>query len=134
MKILLDTHILLWALANDARLPSQARRLIEDRSNDIYYSIACPWEVQIKHDLHPDELTVDAHALAEYCKQAGFVQLPVKLEHICELSSLERREGARAHKDPFDRIMVCQASVEDMVLLTHDARIGEYIDPCVFVV
>lgn len=134
MKLLLDTHILLWALANDPRLPSKARRLIEDEGNDVYYSIVCPWEVQIKHELHPEALAVDARAVAEYCSEAGFVQLPVKLDHVCALPTLERREGAPAHKDPFDRIMVCQASVENMLFITHDARLGEYADPCVFTV
>lgn len=134
MKLLLDTHILLWSLVNDSRLTPKARRLIEDRSNEIYYSIASPWEVQIKHGLHPDELEVDARALGGYCKQAGFAQLPVKFEHICALSELERREGAPPHEDPFDRIMVCQASVEGMLFLTHDGRICEYTDPCVCIV
>ena len=134
MKLLLDTHILLWALVDDPRLSAKARRLVEDRGNDIYYSIASPWEVQVKHDLHPDGLTVDARTLSEYCKKAGFLQLPVKLEHVCALSRLERRDGASRHKDPFGRIMVCQASVENMLLLTHDSRIGEYTDPCIFTV
>lgn len=134
MKLLLDTHILLWALVDDPRLTPKARRLIEDMSNDVYYSIASPWEVQIKHDLHPDELAVDARALEAYCMKAGFAQLPVKLDHICALPRLERRDGAAPHKDPFDRIMVCQASVEGMLLLTHDGRIAEYTDPCVFAV
>lgn len=134
MKLLLDTHILLWALVNDPCLTPKARRLIEDRSNDVYYSIASPWEVQIKHDLHPDELAIDARALEVYCTQAGYAQLPVKVSHICALSHLERSKGAASHKDPFDRIMVCQASVEGMLLLTHDGRIAEYTDPCVFAV
>lgn len=134
MKLLLDTHILLWALVNDPHLSPKARRLIEDRGNDIYYSIVSPWEVQIKHDLHPAELTVDARTLSGYCKKAGFFQLPVKLEHICALPNLERCDGAASHKDPFDRIMVCQATTENMLFLTHDGRIGEYTDSCVFTV
>ena len=134
MKLLLDTHILLWSLVNDRRLSTKARRLIEDGGNDIYYSIASPWEVQIKHDLHPDELAVDAQALVGYCEKAGFVQLPIKLAHVSALSGLERCDAASPHKDPFDRIMICQASVENMLFITHDSRIGEYLDPCVFVV
>lgn len=134
MKLLLDTHILLWALVDDQRLSPKARRLIADRGNDIYYSIVSPWEVQIKHDLHPDELAVDARMLEGFCEKAGFRQLAVRINHICALSSLVRRDGASPHKDPFDRIMVCQASVENMLFLTHDSRIAEYIDPCVFAV
>ena len=134
MKVLLDTYILLWALIDDPRLSAKARRLIEDHGNDIYYSIASLWEVQIKHDLHPKELAVDARALSKHCEKAGFLQTPLRLEHICALPRLERRDGASQHKDPFDRIMVCQASVENMLFLTHDNRIAEYTDSCVFAV
>jgi len=134
MKLLLDTHILLWALTDDARLPVKARKLIEDAGNDICYSVVSPWEAQIKHDLHPDKLDVTAQELAGYCEQAGFRPLPIRLQHVFGLDSLQREEGARVHKDPFDRILVCQASAEKMLLVTHDARIGEYTEPCVFVV
>ena len=132
--MLLDTHIVLWALTDDSRLPVKARKLIEDADNDIYYSVACPWEVQIKHELHPDALSVDAHALAGYCGQAGFRQVPIRMQHVFALASLEREKGVQPHKDPFDKIMVCQASVEKMMFITHDARIGEYTDPCVYMV
>ena len=134
MRILLDTCILLWALSDDPRLPRTARRLIEDSENDVRYSVVSAWEVQIKHQLHPDRLTVDADELAEYCTDAGYVSLSVRLPHVFALVSLAREEGAPPHKDPFDRMLVCQASSEGMVLLTHDARLGEYTDPCVLVV
>ena len=134
MKLLLDTHILLWALTDDARLPVKARKLIEDADNDICYSVVSPWEVQVKHDLHPDKLAVNARELAGYCEQAGFRPLPIRLQHVFGLVSLERAAGAAAHKDPFDRMLVCQASAEKMLLVTHDARIGDYTEPCVFVV
>lgn len=134
MKLLLDTHILLWALTDDARLPVKARKLIEDVDNDICYSVVSPWEVQLKHDLHPDKLAIGAREFAGYCEQSGFRQLPIRLQHVFGLETLEREDGAGVHKDPFDRILVCQASAEKMLLVTHDARIGEYLEPCVFVV
>lgn len=134
MKLLLDTHILLWALTDDVRLSAKARKLIEDADNDICYSVVSPWEVQIKHDLHPDKLAVNAQELAGYCEQAGFRPLPIRLQHVFGLASLEREAGAGVHKDPFDRILVCQAAAEKMLLVTHDSRIGEYTEPCVFVV
>lgn len=134
MKLLLDTHVLLWALTDSARLPSQARTLIESPDNEIYYSVVSPWEVDIKHTLHPTQLAINAKQLAAFCEQSGFLQLPIKKEHVFHLSQLKRRKGAEPHKDPFDRIMLCQAAVEDMLFLTHDARISEYTEPCIFAV
>lgn len=131
MKILLDTHILLWALLDDPRLPAPARKIIEDESNKIYFSVISPWEVQIKHQLHPDKLTIDGEQLAMYCSEAGYLALSIRLPHVCKLPSLERIEGAPDHRDPFDRMLVCQASAEGMMLLTHGKRIGEYADSCV---
>lgn len=93
MKLLLDTHILLWALLDDPRLPSTARRLIEDRGNKVYFSIVSPWEVQIKHQIHPDRLTLDGEALAEYCGDAGYLPMPVKLAHVFALGALKRKRG-----------------------------------------
>ena len=130
MKLLLDTHILLWALLDDPRLPSTARRLIEDRENKVHFSIVSPWEVQI----HPDKLTLDGKALAKYCGDAGYLPMPVKLAHVFALGALKRKEGAPPHKDPFDRMLVCQASAEGMLLVTHDSRLSEYDDSCVLAV
>ena len=132
MKLLLDTHVLLWTLANDERLSLRARRLIEDRDNEIFFSVVCPWEVQIKHQKHPDKLALDAQRLVEYCRRSGFHQVPVQLQHVLALDALERPGSAPPHDDLFDRIMICQASVEGMLFLTHDKRLSEYDDSCVF--
>lgn len=134
MKLLLDTHILLWALVDDERLPRQARRLIVDAQNEVYYSVVCPWEVQIKHQLHPESLAIDASELVSYCREAGYLHLLLKQSHVLALGSLEREEGAPPHRDPFERIMICQASVENMLFITHDARLADYTDSCVFFV
>ena len=134
MRILLDTHILLWGLADDARLPRQARALIEESSNDIFYSTVSPWEVEIKHLAHPDSFDLDAHRLISFCKMAGFLQLPIRNEHVLYLPSLRRMEGEKPHNDPFDRIMVCQAAVENMLFVTHDRLVAGYSEPCVFAV
>ena len=134
MRLLLDPHIPLWALLDDPRLPSTARRLIEDRGNKVYFSIVSPWEVQIKHQIHPDKLTLDGKALAGYCGDAGYLPMPVKLAHVFALGTLRRKEGTPPHKDPFDRMLVCQASAEGMLLVTHDSRLSEYDDSCVLAV
>ena len=78
MKILLDTHILLWAVSNDVRLPAKARKLIENEENEIYYSLVSLWEVEIMHLAHPDAMTVSAEELAEYCEQSGFQRILVR--------------------------------------------------------
>lgn len=131
MKILLDTHILLWVLADSKQLPAQARLLVEDQENSIYYSIVSPWETEIKHLAHPDKLTFGAEAVERYCKESGFIQLPIKMQHINHLSQLGQVEDALPHKDPFDRIMVCQAAVEGMLFVTHDPKVASYSEPCI---
>ena len=134
MKILLDTHILLWALSNDTRLSVKARKLIESEENEIFYSIISLWEVEIKHLLHPDVLTVSAEELAEYCGQSGFQTVMIREKHIDPLAGLKWEEDAPQHKDPFDRLLICQASVENMLFVTHDSLILGYDEPCVLVV
>lgn len=131
MNILLDTHILLWTLSNDPRLPEKARKLIEDDRNEIYYSIVSLWEVQIKHLAHPDAMPVSAETLKEYCEQSGFQQILVRDRHIFALVNLKREKDAPPHKDPFDRMLICQASVENMIFITHDSLIPGYDEPCI---
>lgn len=131
MKILLDTHILLWALSNDARLPVKARVLIENEANEIYYSLVSLWDVEIKRLAHPDAMPVTAEDLAGYCGLVGFQRVPVRERHIFALAGLVRREEAPPHKDPFDRMLICQAATEDMVFATHDPLIPGYDEPCI---
>ncbi|MCM1569583.1 MAG: type II toxin-antitoxin system VapC family toxin [Roseburia sp.] len=134
MKIWLDTHILLWALSNDARLPDKARKLIENEENEIYYSIVSLWEVEIKHLTHPDAMTISAEELTEYCEQSGFQKVLIREKHIFALAGLEREEGALSHKDPFDRMLICQAATENMIFVTHDSLLSGYNEPCIMVV
>lgn len=131
MKILLDTHILLWTITNDERLPEKARELIIREENEIYYSILSLWEVEIKRLAHPGAMPVSAGEFAEYCEQSGFKLLPVRERHIFTLGRLRRSPNAPSHKDPFDRMMICQASVENMLFVTHDALIAHYLESCI---
>lgn len=134
MNILLDTHILLWALSNDDRLPEKARELIENTENRIYYSLISLWEVELKHLAHPDAMPVCAKELSEYCGQSGYQKLLVRENHIFALAGLNRKENASPHKNLFDRMLICQASVENMVFMTHDSLILDYDDPCILAV
>ena len=134
MKLLLDTHIALWALTDDPKLPAIARRLIEDESNDIYVSAASAWEVSIKHATHPDKMLVDSTAYIGYCIDAGFRQLPISHVHVSLLETPQRPEGSPQHNDPFDRIMLAQAKFEGMLFITHDALMADYNEPCIMTV
>lgn len=131
MKVLLDTHILLWALADDPCLPAVARTIIADESNAVFYSTASTWEVSIKHGLHPDRMRVSAKDLIAFCGRAGFEPLPIANRHVEALETLQRADDLPAHNDPFDRIMIAQAKSDGLLFLTHDARIAEYDEPCV---
>ena len=102
MKLLLDTHILLWALTDSPKLPANAKMLIEDESNDVYYSIISPWEVEIKHLRHPDQMKLTGTDLALYCDEAGYIKLPVQIQNISYLKNLSRPDNLPKHQDPFD--------------------------------
>ncbi len=134
MKILLDTHILLWTVSNDPKLPAKARKLILNEENEIYYSIVSLWEVELKHLAHPEAMPVCAEILAEYCEQSGFQKILMQEKHVFALAGLVRQESAPPHKDPFDRILVCQASTENMLFVTHDSLILAYNEPCIVAV
>lgn len=134
MNILLDTHILLWVLSNDARLPEKARKLIENEKNEIFYSIISLWEVELKHLAHPDAMPVLAKELMEYCIQSGFRMISIKESHIFAMENLRREKDSQPHKDPFDRLLICQASTENMIFVTHDSLISGYHEPCILTV
>ena len=122
MKILLDTHVILWSLTDSKKLTKKAREMINDPDNDIYISIISPWEIQIKHDKYPDKMPIDSTAFLDYCSKAGYNKLSVRPSHIAGLSEL----GQSIHVDPFDRMLICQAKAENMILMTHDKNISNY--------
>ena len=129
MNILLDTHILLWALTGDSKLPQLANDLISDNNNLVYYSIASIWEIEIKNSI--GKMPISGEDLAKYCKKAGFTLLEIKEPHIFALKSLKRSENAPKHNDPFDRIMLSQDKTENYKFITHDSLIPYYNEPCV---
>ena len=121
MRLLLDTHALIWWLAGDVRLSPRARRAIEDESNEIFVSAASAWEVSTKHRLGklPDAgpLAVD---FAREVRAQGFVPLPISLEHGQVAGAL-----AIDHRDPFDRMLVAQAREEKLALVSLEERFDE---------
>ena len=134
MNLLLDTHILLWALTEDARLPAKAREMILDEKNAIYYSTVSVWEIAIKHANHPDNVEMTGKEFAEACRDAGYLPLEVRDRHVLSLETITRQEGAPPHHDPFDRMLIAQAKEENMSLVTHDGLLPYYNEKCVIAV
>ena len=124
MKLLLDTHLLLWAAGNPDRLPAAARGLLDDPQNEPIFSSASLWEVAIKHGLGRADFRVDARLLRRSLLDNGYDELPITSEHAVSLDSLPP-----IHKDPFDRILVAQSMVEGITLLTADPLVAQYPAP-----
>lgn len=131
MRILLDTHIALWACFESSKLPEAARELLSQRSNTVYFSVASVWEIAIKHALNRGNMPVPEERFVDVCKQTGFLELPIADEHIFGVKGLLRSEGAPRHNDPFDRLLIAQAKAEGLQLLTHDALLADCNEPCV---
>lgn len=121
MKALLDTHLLLWIAGRPDRLSAEARRIIDSSESELYFSAASLWEIAIKTSLGRSDFSVDARLLRRGLLDRGFVELPVTGEHAVAIDGLPP-----IHKDPFDRILVAQARVEGITLLTSDSTIARY--------
>lgn len=132
MDILLDTHILVWSLTEDSRLSSKAIDLLTDKNNRIFYSAVSIWESEIKFVSHSEDFPFSGKQLEEFAKISDMILLPLKSEHVFPLGTLKYSDKApRPHKDPFDRILICQAKTESMKFLTHDTLIPFYNEDCV---
>ena len=124
MKLLLDTHILLWAAGEPDRLSSDARSLIGNQENELLFSAASLWEVSIKRGLGRADFKTDTRLLRRGLLDHGYTELPIISDHVVALDSLPP-----IHKDPFDRILVAQAIVEGVTLLTADSLLTRYPGP-----
>ena len=124
MKLLLDTHLLLWAAGNPDLLPAAARSLLDDPENELIFSSASLWEVAIKHGLGRADFRVDARLLRRGLLDNGYGELPITSEHAVALDTLPS-----IHKDPFDRMLIAQAMVEGITLLTADTLVAQYPAP-----
>lgn len=128
MNLLLDTHIAIWALNDDPSLSEKARELILDPDNTINYSTVSVWEALLKHSRRPENIPFDEKDFSEGCREAGFVPLALADKHILAVRSLSRPQGIREHNDPFDRLLLAQAKVENLSFLTHDELIPGYAE------
>jgi len=121
MRLLLDTHILLWALSTPQYIGDGARAEIEDRNNEILFSAASIWEVAIKSALKRADFSVSPDTIVTAALQSGFTELPVRSAAAARVSSLALR-----YRDPFDRILIAQALSERVPLYTADANLAAY--------
>ena len=131
MNLLLDTHIAIWALNDDPALSEKARKLILDPDNTIYYSTVSVWEVLLKHTRRPGNIPFDESDFSEGCREAGFVPLSLTDKHVLAVHTLSSPNYIKAHNDPFDRLLLAQAKVENLSFLTHDELITGYEEKCV---
>jgi PIN domain nuclease of toxin-antitoxin system len=131
MRLLLDTHIALWAVIDDPKLSKSARDLIGDPANEIFVSAGSLWEIAIKHALArgtSNDMPVSGEEALGYFQDAGYQLLDITPAHAIGVESLPS-----LHADPFDRILVAQALTEPLRLLTHDPRIASYSDSIITV-
>ncbi|MDP2252602.1 MAG: type II toxin-antitoxin system VapC family toxin [Thiobacillus sp.] len=121
MNLLLDTHLLLWAASEPRRLSAKARTLLLDPAHQLVFSSASLWEITIKNGLERSDFNVDARRLWRMLLVSGYRELSVTSEHSVTVNDLPL-----LHKDPFDRILVAQARVEGLTLLTADKAVAKY--------
>ena len=124
MRLLLDTHILLWGAIEPERLPVSAGALIEDPDNDIAFSVVTLWEVAIKTARGRADFRIDVGSLRRQLIDNGYAELAIAGAHAVALASLPP-----LHKDPFDRMLVAQAMVEGVTLVTGDPVVARYPGP-----
>lgn len=122
MTLLLDTHIVLWWQKGDSRIERRARAEIEATAGDIWVSRGSLWEVAIKASSR--KLPVDVPLFAQQVEEFGFLWLDIKNQHLLDIAAL----AVGAHKDPFDRLLVAQARIEGLTLLTADQNLQDYGD------
>ena len=121
MKLLLDTHILLWAAQGAEQLSSKAKALIEDPENQLYFSAASLWEIAIKNKLGRADFKVDLAVLRRNLLDNGFEEIAINSAHAIGVDALPN-----IHKDPFDRMLIAQTAVEGITLMTADSLVAEY--------
>ena len=128
MRVLLDTHVLLWLLVEPKKLSKQLLDALEDPGHDIMFSAVNIWEVAIKNALDKPDFNFDADVVLQAARDAHLIELPVRAEHAARVGTLEL-----LHRDPFDRWLIAQALCEHARLLTSDRTIARYAAPIDFI-
>lgn len=120
MRILLDTHVFLWAVSGSSNLKAAQRRVIQD-AEQVFVSAASIWEISIKTRL--GKLKAESHELAAAIRGSGFTELPVRAVHAAAVEKITLH-----HNDPFDHLLIAQAMSEPLRLMTADALLAQYTD------
>ena len=123
MNLLLDTHVALWAITDSPKLSQKARDLISSPKTTVWVSAASIWEIAIKHSLGRGNMPVSSQDAMRYFQESGYRCLSIEAEHAIAVEDLPAH-----HQDPFDRILVAQALLEPMRLMTHDPLVARYSD------
>lgn len=124
MKYLLDTHVIMWALIDSPKLSKEVKQILFNNDNTIYYSTVSAWEVEIKH-LKRENFKLSGKQLCFLCDQNYVLNLPIQNKHVEELENINKEKDTK-HNDPFDKMLLAQAKVENMVLITHDKKFKAY--------
>jgi PIN domain nuclease of toxin-antitoxin system len=124
MRFLLDTQLVIWVAIGDPRLRPAARAILNSRANQFLFSVASIWEIAIKSALRQRDFLYDPREIRRQFIANGYEELPILGHHVVAIDSL-----SRIHKDPFDRILIAQAMVEGITLLTADPVIAQYPGP-----
>ncbi len=128
MNILLDTHIALWAITDDPKLSAIAREMILAPRTTVWVSAVNVWEIAIKHRLGREIMPLSGKSALQYFREAGYRFLAVESEHAAAVGELVAH-----HQDPFDRLLIAQALIEPMRLITHDVTVARYSDTIILV-
>ena len=132
MKLLLDTHIVIWALTNDEQLCTNARDLLTSPNNIALVSVASLWEIAVKNQKAPDRCPYNEKEILGYCEKAGYEVLDIAPKHVLSVRDLRVKEGKQlSNHDPFDRLLIAKAKSEGGVILSHDSNFDNYDEPCI---
>lgn len=134
MKVLLDTHIAIWAIADMPELSTAARNTILNSGNEIYVSDISAWEVAVKTIARPGSVPFSASGFMNACELSGYRFLPISHDAIATYETLNYAQVDDRHKGPFDRLLIAQAKTTNMLFLTHDEVLRLYKEPLVVIV
>ena len=133
MKLLLDTHVIIWTLTDDIRLSERARDLIKAADNIVCFSSVSLWEIALKNQKAPDKCPYNEREILNYCKKAGFASISILPEHILGIRELKIKEDRYiSNQDHFDRLLIAQAKAENCYILSHDKNFMNYDDVCIY--
>lgn len=129
MRLLLDTHVLLWALADPKRMPASVSNAIESSENEVLFSAASVWEIAIKAQMLRTEFGVDPETIIATARETRLNELAISAEHAANVARLPLH-----HKDPFDRLLIAQAISEPARFITADTTLAAYSDDLVWLI